>query len=162
MKKQIFTLLTLYVCLIFISCSDDDDKNKDQTNYKDIEIVVERTSNKIDAFFGGDIITVVADMNNTVYDTSDFDQILDNDGKKLLSKVLHSFTSSNTYKIKQKNVNVQFLETPQIKDDVSEEVAENLNLMTKIKIYVDKEVVKEQTFSFSLESPNIQMVTYSK
>ncbi len=161
MKKQIFTLLTMCVCLVFISCSDDD-KNEDQTNYKDIEIVVERTSNGIDAFFGGDIITIVSDKDNTVYDASDFDQVLENDGKKLLSKVLDSFTSSNTYKIKQKNVNVQFLETPQIKDDVSEEVAENLNLVTKIKIFVDKELVKEQTFNFSLEGANIQMVTYSK
>ena len=57
---------------------------------------------------------------------------------------------------------MQFLETPQIKDDVSEEVAENLNLVTKIKIFVDKELVKEQTFNFSLEGANIQMVTYSK
>lgn len=161
MKNQIFTLFTMCVCLFFISCSDDD-KNEDQTNYKDIEIVVERTSNRIDAFFGGDIITIISDKDNTVYDKADFNQVLDNDGKKLLSKVLNSFTNYNKYKIKQKNVNLQFLETPQIKDNVKEEVAENLNLVTKIKIFVDKKLVKEQTFNFSLGSANIQMVTYSE
>lgn len=162
MKKQIFTLLTMCFCLGFISCGDDDKDDEPTTTYKDIEIVVERTSNGIDSFFGGDVITILNNKDNSSYNEADFDQKLENDGKIMLSKVLTTFAVTNTYKIKQKNINIQFIETPQIKDDVSEEIAENLNLVTNVKIYVNKELVKEQTFNFSLTSSNIQMVTYNK
>lgn len=161
--KKLF-LISFFACVGFVltSCSSDD---KDEIEiFNDIEIVVERTSNNFDVFTGGNIITIPNKAGNHTYNEKDFSTTGKDLETIMLSKLVQPFNAKSSYKLKQKDVEIQFLETPQINDDLelSEEAIENANLVSKVKIFVNGKVVKEETFTFHQNGANLFLLKYKK
>lgn len=155
--QKVFYLLLLSVFLFSCSDSDEDKDGGVLDNYKTVKIVVTRVSNDLSLFYGGTTLTIPLDKANSQYNSKDFDQALENDGKVLLSKINEPLISKQEFILKQKSVDIQVLDIPQLEDDL-----EDVSLTTKIEILVNDEVVKSQTFIFDTESSNLNLVQYSK
>lgn len=158
MKKVFYVLLSV----LFLSCSDDNDEKDTRIldNYKTVKIIFTRTSNNYSLFFGGTILTIPQDKLNSKYDSKDFDSVLENEGKLLLGKINEPISSKQEFTLKQKIVNIQVLDTPQLRDEIDGD-ADSFNLTTKIDIFVDNDLVKSQSFIFDTALSNLNLVHYS-
>lgn len=157
--KKVFLLIVL--TLSFLSCSNDDNEKESPINYKTVKVIVTRTSSNISLFEGGTILTIPLDLLNSKYNTGDFDQVLENDGKVMLAKLNDPLSDKQEFTLKQKIVNIQILDTPQLLDEVDIE-SDNFDLETKIEILIDDQLVKSQTFIFDVDNTNMNLVQYSK
>lgn len=157
--KKVFLLIAL--TLSFLSCSNDDNEKESPINYKAIKVIVTRTSSNISLFEGGTILTIPLDLLNSKYNTNDFDQVLENDGKVMLTKLNDPLSNKQEFSLKQKTVDIQVLDTPQLLDEVDIE-SDNFDLETKIEILVDGQIVKSQTFIFDVDNTNMNLIQYSE
>lgn len=157
--KKVFLLIILAVSIL--SCNNNDDEKEIVTDYKTVKVVITRTSNDLSLFHGGTILTVPLDLLNSKYDVDDFDQVLENEGKIMLAKLNEPLSKKQEFIIKQRNVNIQVIDTPQLSDGVNEETTD-FNLTTKIEIIVNEELVKTQSFVFDIEASNQYLIQYSK
>lgn len=156
--KKVFLLLAL--TLSFFACSDDDNEKESPINYKTVKVIVTRTSSNISLFEGGTILTIPLDKINTQYNAKDFDKVLENDGKILLVKINEALYTKREFTLKQKTVNIQILDTPQLFDEVDIE-SDNFDLETKIEIQIDGQIVKSQIFIFDVDNTNMNLIQYS-
>lgn len=155
--KQLLYILLLSVFLF--SCGDDEDNTLDKDNlgkFKTVKVVLTRTSTDLQLFNGGTILTIPTDKSNSQYNDKDFDTILGDNDNLMLAKINEKLSVKQEFTIKQKSVNVQIVDTPQLLENIDPDVDE-YNLKTKIEIIVDGKLVAEsEVFVFSEFSiPNI-------
>lgn len=157
--KKVFLLIAL--TLSFLSCSNDDNEKESPINFKTVKVIVTRTSSNISLFEGGTILTIPLDLLNSKYNIDDFDQVLENDGKVMLTKLNNPLSTKQEFTLKQKNVNIQILDTPQLLDEFDLET-DSFDLETKIEILVDGQIIKSQTFIFDANNTNMNLIQYSE
>lgn len=159
--KQLFYTLLLSVFLF--SCSDDDKNSENEIpgNFKTVKIVLSRTSSDHSLFLGGTILTIPIDRSNTQYNAKDFDSVLDNVENILLSKLNNPVGAKQVFTIKQKKVNIQVLDTPQLQDEIESEDFTG-ELKTTIEIFVNDILVKEGSFLFDSDGVNLNLIQYSE
>lgn len=156
MQKVLYAVLLSVI--LFSSCSDDKDKTLEEGisgNFKEVKVLITRTSNNHSLFNGGTILTIPASKSNTQYNEKDFDSVLGDDDNLMLAKLNEPLTAKQEFTIKQKSVKIQVVDTPQLLDTVDPDT-EELDLKTKIEIFVNEKLVKSETYVFSEHSiPNI-------
>lgn len=160
------SVLLMMLPFLFVSCGDDESTTDDQ--YKEVKVTIERTSTTLDVFYGGDVLTIPIDKKNTVYDSKQFDQVIDNTNENiLLMKVNNVLIAKQEFTLSQKKVSIQILDTPQIENEIKEStdadvIDQTYSLNTKIKITVDGKTVKEQSYKFSASSANANLLLYAE
>ncbi len=92
MKKVFYAVL---LSVFLFSCSDDKDKTLEEGisgNFKEVKVVVTRTSKDYTLFNGGTILTIPTNKSNTQYNEKDFDSILGDDQNLMLGKLNESLS----------------------------------------------------------------------
>lgn len=148
MKKVFYAVL---LSVLLFSCSDDEDKTLEEGisgNFKEVKVVVTRTSTNYALFNGGTILTIPANKSNTQYNEKDFDSVLGDDQNLMLAKLNEPLLPKQEFIIKQKSVKIQVVDTPQLLDEIDIDV-DDYDLSTKVEIFVNSKLVKTETFIFN-------------
>lgn len=157
MKK--FLLLFAFFPVFFLSCGDDDDVTE---NYKEVKISIERVSNDLSVFGGGDVITIDSDKNNNKYDQKQFDNVYSDENKNiLLGKVNKVLVTKQEFIVSQKKVKIQLIDSPLLDDEIDNE-DNYYTLKTTVRVFVDNKQVKEVVFDYSESLANINIVQYAE
>lgn len=157
--KKLFYLFTI-LPFFFFSCSDDDDDIT--TDYKEVKISIERASNDLTSFNGGDVITIDSDKDNSKYDQKQFDKIYSDENKNiLLGKENKVLAAKQEFIVSQKKVKIQLIDSPQLDDEIDNE-DNHYALKTTVRIFVDNKQVKEVIFDYSESLANINIVQYAE
>lgn len=144
--------------MFFLSCGDDDDDIIE--NHKEVKISIERVSNDLSVFWGGDVITIGSDKNSNKYDQKQFDNVYSDENKNiLLGKVNKVMVAKQDFIVSQKKVKIQLIDSPQLDDQIDNE-DNYYTLKTTVRVFVDNKQVKEVAFDYSESSANINIVQY--
>lgn len=153
-------MLFAFFPVFFLSCGDDDDEVTE--NYKEVKINIERASNDLSVFWGGDVITIYSDKNNNKYDQKQFDNVYSDENKNiLLGKVNKVMVAKQDFIVSQKKVKIQLIDSPQLDDEIDNE-DNYYTLKTTVRVFVDNKQVKEVVFDYSESSVNINIVQYTE
>lgn len=153
-------MLFAFFPVFFLSCGDDDDEVTE--NYKEVKINIERASNDLSVFGGGDVITIDSDKNNNKYDQKQFDNVYSDENKNiLLGKVNKVMVAKQDFIVSQKKVKIQLIDSPQLDDEIDNE-DNHYTLKTTVRVFVDNKQVKEVVFDYSESLANINIVQYAE
>lgn len=155
MQKVFFLLL---VSLFLCSCSDNEDDNLTNDDFKSVKVVITRESSDFTHFFLNTTFTIDNDSKNYQINKADFDMVVEDEINLLLIKKHEPVTSKYEVEVKLREVKIQVLENPMI--DSEDEVEADLN--TKMEIYVDGQLKKTHNFIFNKNSSNINILQYSE
>ena len=141
MKKFILFLFALP--LVFVSCGNDDDDPEVGSEYKNVTVEIERSSEDLSALAGQCLFTLESEP---VYNKTDWDLAFKNTESEeyqfVLSKGSTNLNNKSSFSFKQKKVSFLLQCTYSPKDENADE--ENFSVTTKIVVKVDGKVVSTQ------------------
>ncbi len=162
--QKVFYLLMF--SLLFVACndSDKDDERAPNDAFKSVKVVITRVSSDFSHFFLNTTLTIENDKKNYQINNTDFDIVMEDETNLLLIKKHEPVTSKYEVELKLRDVKIQVLETPMLDSENGDLDWDefDIDLNTKIEIYVGGRLKSTQSFVFDKNTANINISQYSE